>query len=308
MAINPVRSPNVENKLSVKVKKASSSSHPAGLNGANGLSREYEEGYRVREVFVGTIVIFLFIVTFYALVHPRKPPGSDRVVLTSQPVALVQTEPLPWLGLEVTAVPLEIARTIGLRHPQGALVQRVIPGSPAEEAGIQPGDVILSLNDRRIRTPREFRNDISGVEIGKQVQMCVGRRDYRTTIYATPIEAPPWVPREEKISPYLGVEVTEVNPESEEASRLAESGKDGGVLVKRVMSGSPAEEVGIQPGDVIMSFNYRKVRTVREFLTDLRGADVGGQVQMCIMRGDIRKTVYPILREKPKNPLTRARL
>lgn len=278
---------------------------------------EYEEGYRVRELFAAAIVIFLFIVTFYALVRPRKPPGSDKVLLASQSGAFVQTdpsgsprltEPLPWLGLEVTGVTLEIARTIGLRHPQGALVQRVIPGSPAEEAGIQPGDVILSLNDKRIRTPKELKSDLSGVEIGKEVKMCVGRQDYRTTIYATPIGAPPWVPREDKISPYLGVEVTEVNPESKEASGLEESGKDGGVLVKRVMSGSPAEEAGMETGDVIMSFNYRKVKTVREFLTDLRGAEVGGQVQMCIMRGDIRKTVYPVLQEKPENPLTRARL
>ena len=50
-----------------------------------------------------------------------------------------------------------------------------------------------------------------------------------------------------------------------------------------------------------MSFQYRKVRTVKEFLTDLSGAEVGERVRICLIRGEIRKTVYPILEERPQS-------
>ena len=50
-----------------------------------------------------------------------------------------------------------------------------------------------------------------------------------------------------------------------------------------------------------MSFQYRKVRTVKEFLTDLSGAEVGERVRICLIRGDIRKTVYPILEQRPQS-------
>ena len=57
---------------------------------------------------------------------------------------------------------------------------------------------------------------------------------------------------------------------------------------------------GIEPDDVIMSFNYRKVRTLREFLTELSGSEVGDRIRICLMRGEIRKTVYPVLEGKPQ--------
>ena len=225
-------------------------------------------------------------------------------LLDLQSALFFQQSERAWLGFEAADVTPQIAGIAGLDKVQGAVVQRVAANSPAEKAGLLRGDIIMSLNGRRVRTAEELRNDISGLEVGAKAQMCVTREDYyRTTVYAIPETAPSWLPREEKTAPWLGVRVSEVAPGSSESSELEDHGKEGGVLVEQVGPGSPADKAGLQPGDVIMSFNSRKVRTVREFLIDLSGAEVGDRVRLCIMRGDIRKTLYTVLTGRPQTSL-----
>jgi len=158
----------------------------------------------------------------------------------------------------------------------------------------------MSLNGKRVRTAKEFKNDISGLDADSEIKMCITREDYRTTINVVIDPAPDWYPRENKISPWLGVEASEVISEKDEKN-LEDLGKEGGVLVKNVFPGSPACKAGIEPDDILMSFNYRKLRTVREFITELNGAEVGDRIRICLMRGEIRKTVYPVLERKPQN-------
>ena len=256
-----------------------------------------------RKVIVTLIstVLCVFIIGFLRyLLYSDTQEKSSGLQTVSQTFSLDQSQrAVPWLGLELTDVTTEVAIKAGLDKVQGALVQQVVFGSPACKAGMQPGDIIMSLNGRRIRTAKEFRNDILGFDVGSEIEMCITREDYRTTIYAVVEPAPDWFPRENKISPWLGVEVGAVSSEKDEQS-LKDLGKDGGVLVKRVYPGSPAGKAGIEPEDVLMSFNYRKVRTVTEFLIDLYGAEAGDRIRICLMRGEIRKTVYPILERKPQ--------
>ncbi len=205
------------------------------------------------------------------------------------------------VGLEVADVTPAMARRADLDRVKGCFVQKIFGGSPAEAAGMQVGDIIVSFNDRGIRNARELKNDLAGTEPGEVVKMCVVRQDYRTTVYLTPGDVPPQKSGGVEEPAWLGVEVTEVVSGSMESRRLAEAGKEGGVVVKDVTAGSPADRAGIRPGDVIMSFNLRKVRTVKELTTDLAGAGEGDKVRICIMRGDIRKTLYPVLGSPPRS-------
>ena len=205
-----------------------------------------------------------------------------------------------WLGLEVTDVPPEItARAMLDRKIDGAFVISVIAGSPAEKAGITPGDVILSFNGRKIRTVQQFQGDVSGSEVGSEVYMCVTKDARRITVYAVPEKRPAYLSAPTKTFPFLGISVCEAVFGSYEAEKLEEADKDGGVLVEKVIHNSPAEKAGLQEGDIIMSFNHRKTRTLREFFSDLAGSQVGAQVSMCIMRGDYRKTIYVTLGKNP---------
>jgi len=197
-----------------------------------------------------------------------------------------------WLGLEVSDVTPEMAVRAELDRVEGAYVNSVAAGSPAQKADIAPGDIIISFNGRKIRTPKQFQNDLAGSKVGSEVYMCVAKYDYRVTVYAVPEERPPYLPAVTKAYPFLGITVSEVIFDSNEAERLEKAGKAGGVLVEKVIPDSPAEKAGLQEGDLIMSFNSRKTTILREFFSDLAGAQAGERVRMCIMRGDYRKTLY----------------
>ena len=205
----------------------------------------------------------------------------------------------PWIGVEVTDVSPQVAARAMLDRPEGALITDVAKGSPAARADMSPGDVILSFNGRKIRTARQFENDLSGSEVGIEIYMCIAKTDRRITVYVVPDERPSYLPPATKAFPWLGIEIKQVLSGSSESEKLDEAGKAGGVLVAKVIAGSPADRAGLQKDDIIMSFNSRKTRTVREFLTDLAGCEPGDNVRMCIVRDDYRTTVYAVLERSP---------
>ncbi|HIJ70616.1 MAG TPA: PDZ domain-containing protein [Planctomycetes bacterium] len=233
---------------------------------------------------------------------------DSKITIDSHEKNLIKAEPLDyetfknrwgnaWLGLEVADVTLEVALRKSLDRAEGAYVKTVAAGSPAQKADIAPTDVILSFNGRKIRTPEQLQSDLSGSEVSGEVYMCVAKDDYRLTVYAVPEERPAYLTPVTKTFPRLGIEVAEVTFGSDEAEKLQEAAKAGGVLVEMVLADSPAEKAGLQKDDVIMSFNSRKTRTLREFLSDLAGCQPGDNVRMCIMRDDYRKTIYVTLED-----------
>jgi len=264
-------------------------------------------GYWLRKNWLIVIMIIsltLNVIAAFVLYQDSK------TTIDSHEKNLIKAEPLDyeafkdqwgsaWLGLEVSEVTPEIAAAVRLDKVQGALVKSVAPGSPADKADIKPGDVIVSFNGRKIRTVSQLQGDLLGSEIGSEVYMCVVKGDYTITVYALPIERPSYLPPVSKALPWLGVEISEVLFGSEDAKKLEEVGKAGGILVEEVIRNSPAEEAGLQVDDIIMSFNSRKTRTLREFLSDLAGSEPGDEIPMCVMRDDIRKTIYVTLARKP---------
>lgn len=202
-----------------------------------------------------------------------------------------------WLGLEVSHVTPEMAEKAQLDRVEGAHVDRVVPHSPAAKAGIEQGNLIISFNGRKVRTPEQFQNDIAGSKVGSEVYMCVTKDDFRFTAYAVPEERPSYLPPLVKTYPYLGATVSDAAADHDEIEKLEEEGKSGGVLVEQVIPGSPADKGGLLEGDLIMSFNSRKTTSLREFLSDLSGARAGETVRICIMRGEYRTTLNVTLGE-----------
>ncbi|MBN1803698.1 MAG: PDZ domain-containing protein [Sedimentisphaerales bacterium] len=265
-------------------------------------------GYWLRKNWL--IVITIISLTLNIVAAFFLYQGS-KIIVDSHEKNLIKAEPLDydtfkeqwgnaWLGLEVSEVTPEIAAAIRLNQVQGALVKSVAPGSPADKANIAPGDVIVSFNGRKIRTAQQLQGDLLGSEIGGEVYMCVVKGDYTITVYAVPIERPSYLQPVTKALPWLGAEVSEVLFGSDQAQKLEEVGKAGGILVEEVVRNSPAEKAGLQADDIIMSFNSRKTRTLREFLSDLAGSEPGDEIPMCIIRDDIRKTIYVTLEENPR--------
>jgi len=201
--------------------------------------------------------------------------------------------PRPWIGVELTDVSWSMARAADLDKVKGTSIVSVYPDSPAHQAGLRPQDIIISFDGRGIKSSSQFKTDISGTDIGKEYQMCIARPGYRTDAYVVPVAAPPWITIESKPSGWLGMTITDVEETGNIADKLQEIDKEG-VMVTAVIKNSPAEKAGMLKGDVIMSFNFRKVRSAEEFLNDLSGAPLGKPVRMCVTRGDIRITLYPV--------------
>jgi len=167
---------------------------------------------------------------------------NSNTTVDSHEKNLIKAEPLDyetfkdqwgsaWLGLEVSEVTPEIAAAVRLDKVQGALVKSVTPASPADKADIEPGDVIVSFNGRKIRTAKQLQGDLLGSEIGSEVYMCVVKGDYTITVYAVPKERPPYLQPVTKVLPWLGAKVSEVLFGSDQAKKLEEVGKAGGTLI-----------------------------------------------------------------------------
>jgi S1-C subfamily serine protease len=205
-----------------------------------------------------------------------------------------------WIGVEVGEVTSRIVSEVMIDRAEGALITSIVNGSPAQKADIEAGNVILSFNGRKIRTAEQFLSDLAGSEVGDEIYICVANQEYRTTVYIVPEQSPTSSRILFKVMPYLGIEVSDIVFGSSEEEKVEEAGKSGGVLVEKVLRNSPAEKAGLQVNDIIMSFNDRKTRTLREFLTDLAGADPRDIVRMCIISGDVRKTIYVTLERTPQ--------
>lgn len=169
----------------------------------------------------------------------------------------------PWFGASMQAVTSDIADGLGLDRPRGALVTRVMDGSPAEKAGFQAGDLVLAIAGQAVDDPEAFGYRFVTKGVGGTVEVSALRNGRELTI-SVPLEAPPeTVPRDTKVilgsSPFTGVTVMNLSPAVSEEVAL-DFGNDG-VVVAGVEPGSTSERIGLRRGDIIVDINGQKIET-----------------------------------------------
>ena len=181
------------------------------------------------------------------------------------------------LGVEIDSVPPQDAELLGLKSARGVVVENVMPDTAAETAGIEAGDVIVSLNAREIANPRELVARVANTPAGTEVAIGIVRDGKRKTLEATigtQRDVPSWQ-RRARPRALSGAEVRDLPAGHELHGR--------GVEVVSVANGSFAERNGLQAGDVILRVNRAPVGNVRELNEAL--ADTGS-VWLTIQRGD----------------------
>lgn len=185
------------------------------------------------------------------------------------------------LGITTQEVTRPLADSFGLKGATGALVSAVEKGSPAERAGLQPGDVILKVDGQPIEQAGELARRIAETAPGTRSILVVWRdgaiRDVSAVIGEAKDSQVVEASATREAQGRLGVEVRPLTP----AERDENSGRDG-LLVESV--GGPAARAGIQPGDVILAVNAQGVRTAAELrhLVD----ESGKAVAILVERGD----------------------
>jgi Do/DeqQ family serine protease len=163
----------------------------------------------------------------------------------------------PWLGASLQPITAEIAESLGLELPRGALVTSVDPRGPAAKAGLQPGDVILGVNENEIEHPDALGYRLDTIGIGGTAGFAVLRRGDKTLIEVKLAAPPETVPRDElelpQASVLWGAKVANLSPAV--AQELGLPSEREGVVVTGLARGSPAALNGIRPGDVLREVN-----------------------------------------------------
>jgi Do/DeqQ family serine protease len=163
----------------------------------------------------------------------------------------------PYIGAVFEPVSSEIAESLGMAVPAGALVTRIVRGGPAERGGLKVGDVVLKMDGIAVQHPDALGYRLSTKGIGKSAQMEVLSQNARRMVSLRLERAPASAVSEEVViegdNPFAGAVVSTLTPEI--AGRLRLGSDAEGVVVIKIARNSPALRVGLRPGDVILDLN-----------------------------------------------------
>ncbi|MBX3520662.1 MAG: DegQ family serine endoprotease [Xanthobacteraceae bacterium] len=222
------------------------------------------------------------------------PTNMVKVVLASALAGNKQVA-RPYFGARLQPVTAEIAESLNLKRPAGALVASITPASPAAKAGLRAGDVITEVDGIPVDDPAALNYRYALKSIGSSVNLTVERNGKSITL-AIKLEAVPEREADEieisARSPFSGARVS--NFTTEIANRLrADPATAEGIVVVNISQGSTAERVGLRPGDIILEVNGNKIENTGD-LDRLARSDAnlwritisrGGQRRSVVIRG-----------------------
>jgi len=173
----------------------------------------------------------------------------------------------PWLGIAGQTVTSDMASAVGLDRPGGVMLRELYPGGPAEQAGLEAGDIILTVNGQDVIDERGLRFRIATKTPGGEVSLTVIRDGERleipAVVEALPEEPPRNVTELEGRHPFQGVKVGNLSPRF--AEELGLDPMSEGVVVLEVSPRSPAARVGyVRPGDILLNVQNQRIERVAD--------------------------------------------
>jgi serine protease Do len=197
-----------------------------------------------------------------------------------------------WLGVQIQSLTPEMAASLGISQPKGAIVASVVPDSPAARAGLRQGDVITAINGRDIGDSHELTRKVAGLAAGKSAAFTVQREGSARTVDVTigakkdaqiamadPTQAAPAsLPTTGKA---MGLGLTAMTPEVRRAYNLDDNVQ--GVLITKVDPESDAADKGVQPGDVLLSVSNKAVRTPQDVERSVAAAHSAGRKSVLLL-------------------------
>ncbi|MDE1968837.1 MAG: DegQ family serine endoprotease [Alphaproteobacteria bacterium] len=205
-----------------------------------------------------------------------------------------------WLGVNIQSVTDEIAESLGLDKPKGALIASVFDGGPAQKAGIQPGDVVLTFDGKAVVDMRHLPRIVAETPIDKSVKVMVWRKhkeltldvkvgELKDNVEQVSATAKQPVPPPGTAVKTLGLSVADLTPELRERYQLADDSV--GVVVTDVDKDGPAAEKGMRAGDVITEVAQEEVKTTADVVKKVDVATKAGRKSVLLLvdrQGDLR--------------------
>jgi serine protease Do len=191
------------------------------------------------------------------------------------------------IGVQITPVTKDVAESIGLGKPIGALVRSVDPGGPAEKAGMEPGDIITKVDGHAVEKSNDVQRMIGNSKPGSRIPLQVFRRGSYKDLTVTVGEFEPEARKSADATPdtpsspvkVLGLAVSDLNDAQKRELKVR-----GGVRVDSAEGA--AARAGLREGDVILSINNTEVSDAKQFQSVVQKADRSKPVSVLVRRGE----------------------
>ena len=190
-----------------------------------------------------------------------------------------------WLGVSIQPITPDLAKSFGLSDENGALVSEVVPESPAEKAGLKPGDIILEFGGKTIHEMNELPRLVAATAVGREIRLKILRdgREKEVTVVIARLKDGAADEQGEAAQDKLGLTVRELTKELAVRLQLKES---TGVVVTEVKPDGPAQEAGIARGDLITEIDGEKIATLQDYERAIARHRKGQVIRFLLKRGE----------------------
>ncbi len=202
----------------------------------------------------------------------------------------------PWFGARIQEVDRDLAASLGLDRPQGALVSEIFPDGPADHAGVLRGDVVTHIADHEINSEQGLRFRLATHRVGEMLSLSVIRDGAKKDLSLKTNAAPETPSRNETVldgtNPLAGAKIANLSPALAEEIRVDEFAT--GVIILEVAARSPARNSGLRAGDILESIAEMDVKSVEDVRDALDANDGARRWPVSIVRGG--KSISAVIR------------
>ena len=205
-----------------------------------------------------------------------------------------------YIGVQIQPVNDTAAKALDLKSRNGALVANVIDDGPADNAGIETGDVIVEFDGIKIQSVDHLRNNVSSSKPDKYYNLSLIRngkkKSFRVKLAKMPNDDQLAMSTQSESASELGIEVSSLNRMNRQEFDIKD--KDTGVLVTQIFQNTPANDAGIRVGDLITRVGSRRCSSVKQFDDLVRNSKRRGMLMLHIKRDGNAQYVTLDLKEK----------
>ena len=205
-----------------------------------------------------------------------------------------------YIGVQIQPVNDTAAKALDLKSRNGALVANVIDDGPADNAGIETGDVIVEFDGIKIQSVDHLRNNVSSSKPDKYYDLSLMRngkkKSFRVKLAKMPNDDQLAMSTQSESASELGIEVSSLNRMNRQEFDIKD--KDTGVLVTQIFQNTPADDAGIRVGDLITRVGSRRCSSVKQFDDLVRNSKRRGMLMLHIKRDGNAQYVTLDLKEK----------
>jgi len=233
-------------------------------------NKKFTERYSYLLAFIlGMTIMVLMYVVFEAITdsnYRTRTAGDTDYGPIVQTAMEADSSPAVFLGVEVIPVNSVIAEQMNLGSETGVLVNYLVPGSPAQSAGLRRGDVIIALDNKRVKDIETFKDILAGFEPGDRTRVIYvrdGKKDSTRVELIESVGLEDREPDKDAGSADWGVSLAPVNPSLRDSFSVP--GDIDGIMILSVEPGGLADEAGLKNGDVIAGIGKTPVNDMNGF-------------------------------------------